>query len=164
VSAVELTDRREPASFRAGSIDVSDEDTIYARFDCEGQPGMCDGEFTLVGGTGIFENISGGGNYRSRTQLAELATQLGSSAVVGSAEGIAVWSSVKTCLKEARFFSISRKHDAQDLRCFLGAGVRTFCPACPGTAIRLSQGRPDATATAAGRICVLPVGRAANRL
>jgi hypothetical protein len=81
------------------SIDVSDEDTIYARFDCEGQPGMCDGEFTLVGGTGIFENISGGGNYRSRTQLAELATQLGSSAVVGSAEGIAVWSSVKTCLK-----------------------------------------------------------------
>ena len=81
------------------SIDVSDEDTIYARFDCEGQPGMCDGEFTLVGGTGIFANISGGGNYRSRTQLAKLATQLGSSAVVGSAEGIAVWSSVKTCLK-----------------------------------------------------------------
>ena len=81
------------------SIDASDEDTIYARFDCEGQPGMCDGEFTLVGGTGIFANISGGGNYRSRTQLAELAAQLGSNAVVGSAEGIAVWSSVKTCLK-----------------------------------------------------------------
>lgn len=81
------------------SIDVSDEDTIYARFDCEGQPGMCDGEFTIVGGTGIFENISGGGNYRSRTQLAELAAKLGSNAVVGSAEGIAVWSSVKTCLK-----------------------------------------------------------------
>jgi hypothetical protein len=81
------------------SIDVSDEDTIYARFDCEGQPGMCDGEFTLVGGTGIFANISGGGNYRSRTQLAELAAKLGSNAVVGSAEGIAVWSSVKTCLK-----------------------------------------------------------------
>lgn len=81
------------------SIDVSDEDTIYARFDCEGQPGMCDGEFTLVGGTGIFTNISGGGNYRSRTQLAELAAQLGSNAVVGSAEGFAIWSSVKTCLK-----------------------------------------------------------------
>jgi hypothetical protein len=81
------------------SIDVSDEDTIYARFDCEGQPGMCDGQFTLVGGTGIFEKISGGGNYRSRTQLAELAAKLGSNAVVGSAEGIAVWSSVKTCLK-----------------------------------------------------------------
>jgi hypothetical protein len=81
------------------SIDVSDEDTIYARFDCDGQPGMCDGEFTLVGGTGIFEGISGGGDYRSRTQLAELAAKLGSSAVVGSAEGIAVWSSVKTCLK-----------------------------------------------------------------
>lgn len=81
------------------SIDVSDEDTIYARFDCDGQPGMCDGEFTLVGGTGIFANISGGGIYRSRTQLAELAASLGSSAVVGSAEGIAVWSSVKTCIK-----------------------------------------------------------------
>jgi hypothetical protein len=81
------------------SIDVSDEDTIYARFDCEGQPGMCDGQFTIVGGTGVFENISGGGNYRSRTQLAELAAKLGSNAVVGSAEGIAVWSSVKTCLK-----------------------------------------------------------------
>jgi hypothetical protein len=81
------------------SIDVSDDDTIYARFDCEGQPGMCDGQFTLVGGTGIFENISGGGNYRSRTQLAELAAKLGSNAVVGSAEGIAVWSSVKTCIK-----------------------------------------------------------------
>jgi len=81
------------------SIDVSDEDTIYARFDCEGQPGMCDGQFTIVGGTGVFENISGGGDYRSRTQLAELATKLGSSAVVGSAEGIAIWSSVKTCLK-----------------------------------------------------------------
>jgi hypothetical protein len=81
------------------SIDVSDEDTIYARFDCEGEPGMCDGQFTIVGGTGVFENISGGGNYRSRTQLAELAAKLGSNAVVGSAEGIAVWSSVKTCLK-----------------------------------------------------------------
>jgi hypothetical protein len=81
------------------SIDVSDEDTIYARFDCEGQPGMCDGEFTLVGGTGVFATISGGGNYRSRTQLAELAAKLGSNAVVASAEGIAVWSSVKTCLK-----------------------------------------------------------------
>ncbi len=81
------------------SIDVSDEDTIYARFDCEGEPGMCDGQFTLVGGRGIFANITGGGNYRSRTQLAELATKLGSNAVVGSAEGIAIWSSVKTCLK-----------------------------------------------------------------
>jgi len=81
------------------SIDVSDEDTIYARFDCEGQPGMCDGQFTLVGGTGRFAHISGGGNYRSRTQLAELASHLGGNAVVGSAEGIAVWSSVKTCFK-----------------------------------------------------------------
>jgi hypothetical protein len=81
------------------SIDVSDKDTIYARFDCEGQPGMCDGQFTLVGGTGRFDHISGGGNYRSRTQLAELASKLGGNAVVGSAEGIAVWSSVKTCFK-----------------------------------------------------------------
>jgi hypothetical protein len=81
------------------AIDVSDEDTIYARFDCEGQPGMCDGQFTVVGGTGQFEKISGGGNYRSRTQLAELAGKIGGNAVVGSAEGIAVWSSVKYCLK-----------------------------------------------------------------
>lgn len=81
------------------SIDVSDEDTIYARFDCEGEPGMCDGQFTLVGGTGIFATISGGGNYRSRTQLAELATKIGGNSVIGSAEGIAIWSSVKTCLK-----------------------------------------------------------------
>ena len=81
------------------AIDVTDEDTIYVRFDCEGQPGMCDGDFTLVGGTGQFEKISGGGDYRSRTQLAELASKLGSNAVVGSAEGIAVWSSVKYCLE-----------------------------------------------------------------
>jgi hypothetical protein len=82
------------------SIDVSDEDTIYARFDCEGEPGMCDGQFTLVGGTGRFAGISGGGNYRSRTQLAELASHLGGNAVVVSAEGIAVWSDVKACLKK----------------------------------------------------------------
>lgn len=81
------------------AIDVTDEDTIYARFDCKGQPGMCDGHFTLVGGTGRFADISGGGNYRSRTQLAELVGKIGGNAVVGSAEGIAVWSSVKYSLK-----------------------------------------------------------------
>jgi hypothetical protein len=81
------------------AIDVGDDGTIYARFECEGQPGMCDGQFTLAGGTGRFAGISGGGNYRSRTQLAELAHNLGSNAVVASAEGIAVWSSVKTCFK-----------------------------------------------------------------
>ena len=66
-------------------------DRVFARWDCEGKAGGCNGRMTLTGGTGQFEGITGGGEMAARTVLADLAANLESGSVVKSAAGLVVW-------------------------------------------------------------------------
>jgi hypothetical protein len=68
-----------------------DSERIYAEFRCSGEyMAGCNGEFTLNGGTGEKENISGGGPIQFKSAFAELAGIPGS-IIEQSAVGLAVW-------------------------------------------------------------------------
>ena len=59
-------------------ITQSPEDTVFAELSCEGQVGGCEGVFTLTGGTGRFDGISGSSKMIVRSPLQALARDVGS--------------------------------------------------------------------------------------
>lgn len=65
--------------------------TIFAKYECSGQPGTCDGKFTLNGGTEEFKGITGSGDMVVRTALEAMVKDLQSGATVSGAAGLAVW-------------------------------------------------------------------------
>jgi hypothetical protein len=72
-------------------IITPDAERIYAEFTCSGvYMEGCNGEFTLKGGTGDKENISGGGPILLKSAFANLASISGN-IVEQSAIGLAVW-------------------------------------------------------------------------
>lgn len=59
-------------------ISTPDGDRIYAEFKCSGVVGSgCNGEFTLKGGTGAKENISGGGPIHFKSAFLDLTATPG---------------------------------------------------------------------------------------
>lgn len=72
-------------------IVTPDGERIYAAFTCSGvYLEGCNGDFTLKGGTGDKENISGGGPIQIKTAFANIAAVPGS-VVEETAVGLAVW-------------------------------------------------------------------------
>ncbi len=72
-------------------IVTSDSERVYAEFKCSGDYlEGCNGDFTLKGGTGDKENISGGGPIQIKTAFAKIAAVPGS-VVEEVAVGLAVW-------------------------------------------------------------------------
>jgi hypothetical protein len=72
-------------------IVTPDGERIYAAFTCSGvYLEGCNGDFTLKGGTGDKENISGGGPIQIKTAFANIAAIPGS-VVEETAVGLAVW-------------------------------------------------------------------------
>lgn len=72
-----------------------DGDRIYARFTCTGAYlAGCRGEFTLTGGSGEKQNISGGGPIQLKSALANLTTTPGNM-LQQAAIGIALWPELK---------------------------------------------------------------------
>ncbi len=72
-------------------IVTPDSERIYAEFKCSGvYLEGCNGDFTLKGGTGDKENISGGGPIQIKTAFANIAAVPGS-VVEETAVGLAVW-------------------------------------------------------------------------
>ena len=72
-------------------IVTPDGERIYAEFKCSGvYLEGCNGDFTLKGGTGDKENISGGGPILIKTAFANIAAIPGS-VVEQTAVGLAVW-------------------------------------------------------------------------
>jgi hypothetical protein len=67
---------------------VSPDDTVYAELTCEGVAGFCIGEFSLTGGTGRFEGVSGSGRMTIRSPVHALAADLSESTVIHAAAGI----------------------------------------------------------------------------
>jgi len=70
------------------TIVVSTDDAIFAELTCEGERGLCRGEFKLTGGTGRFAGISGSGEMTVRSPVHALAANLSESAVLNVAAGI----------------------------------------------------------------------------
>jgi hypothetical protein len=64
---------------------------VFARFTCTGDLEGCRGPFTIVGGTGKFAGITGGGEMISRIQARQLTTYAGADNVQQQGAGLAVW-------------------------------------------------------------------------
>jgi hypothetical protein len=69
-------------------IAVATEDTVFAQITCEGVAGLCRGEFTITGGTGRFDGISGSGRMTIRSPVHALAKDLSDGTVIHAAAGI----------------------------------------------------------------------------
>jgi hypothetical protein len=74
---------------------VAPKGNIFARFNCDGKPGSCEGMFTLTGGTERFEGITGSGEMRVRSALSSIMEGVASGHPVKSAAGLAVWPELK---------------------------------------------------------------------
>ena len=70
-------------------ISVSPEETVYAEWSCEGQLGVCKGDFNLTSGTGKLEGISGSSPIILRSPLRHLAIDMASGSELRVASGLA---------------------------------------------------------------------------
>lgn len=79
-----------------GRCILTDEDgnRVYARFTCKGDLEGCRGPFTIVGGTGKFEGITGEGEMISRILVRQITAVTGFQNVEQEGEGIATWPSL----------------------------------------------------------------------
>jgi len=64
-------------------------DVIYANYTCKGEVGDCKGTFTLTGGTGSYEGISGSGDIEFRTVINALVVGLASGSTIRVSNAIA---------------------------------------------------------------------------
>lgn len=67
---------------------------VYARFTCTGNLEGCRGPFTIIGGTGKFEGITGEGEMISRILVRQVTTVTGFQSAEQEGEGIATWPSL----------------------------------------------------------------------
>lgn len=70
---------------------VATRGNMFGKFTCTGEPGYCDGQFQVTGGTEEFEQISGGGAIRIRSVLSVMTTDEASGEVVAEVKGLAIW-------------------------------------------------------------------------
>lgn len=79
-----------------GRCVISDKDRnlVFARWSCAGTHNVqCAGRFELTGGTGRFKGITGGGEVRVRTGMAEFAAS--GSGLHETAAGLAEWPALR---------------------------------------------------------------------
>jgi len=69
-------------------ITVSPEDTVFAEISCQGIAGLCEGKFTLTGGTGRFAGVSGSGKMTARSPVHALAADLTDGTLIHAAAGL----------------------------------------------------------------------------
>jgi hypothetical protein len=77
-------------------VQMDSGDRVYATWTCAGEVGQgCAGDFSLLGGTGRFDQITGKSAFEIRSELANFAIDLGLESghefVEVEATGIAVW-------------------------------------------------------------------------
>lgn len=79
-----------------GRCILTDEDgnRVYARFTCKGDLEGCRGPFTIVGGTGKFDGITGDGEMISRILVRQMTAVTGFQSAEQEGEGIATWPSL----------------------------------------------------------------------
>jgi hypothetical protein len=73
---------------------------VYGRWTCTGKPGEgCAGTFTVLGGTGRFNNASGQGDFMMTSTLTELVLTIPQGGLTGNFTGKVVWPSLKLTTK-----------------------------------------------------------------
>ena len=68
-----------------------DDDKVYAKWTCYGNPANCKGAFTFTGGTGKFKGISGINEFFVKTDVLAFQTTGEPGMVKRAAAGEAVW-------------------------------------------------------------------------
>ena len=92
---VNLNDGAQSAQGRC-IIAARSGDRVYATWNCTGvHLAGCMGKFTLVGGTGKFKDITGGGDFQMRSDVVEYAAKLQGDSVETTAVGVAEWPALK---------------------------------------------------------------------
>ena len=71
-------------------IIVEGGETIFAQWSCAGKVGGCQGEFTITGGTGRFEHITGASPLVIRSPLRVLISDMSSGSTLQVDHGIAM--------------------------------------------------------------------------
>jgi myo-inositol-hexaphosphate 3-phosphohydrolase len=71
-------------------IAVSEGNTVYAEWTCEGNATGCRGEFTLTAGTGKFDGIKGSSELLVRSPLHALLADMASGSIVTAEAGLVV--------------------------------------------------------------------------
>ena len=61
---------------------------MFAELTCEGVAGICNGLFSITGGTGRFEGVSGSGPMTVRSPIHALAADLSDGTIIHAAAGI----------------------------------------------------------------------------
>jgi hypothetical protein len=73
-------------------ITARDGGRVYARWNCAGEHlAGCKGAFTLLGGTGRFERITGQSEFLIRSDIATYVVDPAAEGVQATASGLAVW-------------------------------------------------------------------------
>jgi hypothetical protein len=71
---------------------ANDGDQVFAEWTCTGRHLIgCKGDFTLTGGTGRFEGVTGGGPMVLRSELGTIAAEASGQAIERTATGIIFW-------------------------------------------------------------------------
>jgi hypothetical protein len=87
-----LEDESETSISGNCGIVISAEETVYATYQCAGQPGACSGRFTLTEGTGKFKGISGQSPMTLRSPLRHLAHGLQGQETITVSHGVIILS------------------------------------------------------------------------
>jgi len=77
------------------TIQTENGDLVFAELSLAGVIGASQGKFTITGGTGSFEGITGSGDMYARTSVGATAVNLESGAVLEAAVGMALWPELK---------------------------------------------------------------------
>ena len=79
--------------------EANDGDHVFAEWTCKGIHLIgCKGEFTLTGGTGRFEGVTGGGPMVVRSEIGTIAAEVSGQAIERTATGILYWPKLKYTL------------------------------------------------------------------
>ena len=76
-------------------ITISESKTVYAEWTCKGSVGGCAGDFTITGGTGEVEGITGSSKLLVRSPLRALIADMANGSVLRAASGIAILPELK---------------------------------------------------------------------
>ena len=79
-------------------IVASPDDTAYAEISCNGEKGICRGEFTFTGGKGRLTGIRGSGKMTARSPVHALASDLSAGVLIQAAAGILQMPELKVTL------------------------------------------------------------------
>ncbi|MGD8643739.1 MAG: hypothetical protein PVI15_05600 [Chromatiales bacterium] len=75
---------------------------VFAKFDCKGKIGSCEGTFELTGGTEELEGISGSGKMQMRAALGNLSLSATTGTVIREAAGLVIWPALNVNIPDAK--------------------------------------------------------------